>query len=68
MKYKVTIEKLPEDYNAWTEDTPGGIVAVTGATRDEVIRLIKEGIAFHMEGLGDKEPDEVETETVLIEV
>jgi predicted RNase H-like HicB family nuclease len=49
MKYTVIIEKGDRSYGAYVPDLPG-CVAV-GETRDEVLKLIKESIAFHIEGL-----------------
>ena len=49
MKYAVIIEKGDTSYGASVPDLPG-CVAV-GETVDEVQRLIKEAIAFHIEGL-----------------
>lgn len=49
MKYAVVIEKGPKSFGAHVPDLPG-CVAV-GTTRKEVMRLIKEAISFHLEGL-----------------
>ena len=49
MKYWVVIEKTPRNYSAYVPDLPGCIA--TGKTRAEVERLIREAIAFHIEGL-----------------
>lgn len=49
MKYTVIIEKADQGYGAHVPDLPGCIA--TAATRDEVLRLIKEAIEFHIEGL-----------------
>jgi predicted RNase H-like HicB family nuclease len=49
MKYAVIIEQGDTSYGASVPDLPG-CVAV-GETLDEVQRLIKEAIAFHLEGL-----------------
>ncbi|MEW6061646.1 MAG: type II toxin-antitoxin system HicB family antitoxin [Bacteroidota bacterium] len=49
MKYTVIIEKGESSYGAYVPDLPG-CVAV-GETEDEVRRLIKEAIEFHLEGL-----------------
>jgi predicted RNase H-like HicB family nuclease len=49
MKYMVVIEKSQEGYGAHVPDLPGCIAA--GATREEVLKLIKEAIEFHIEGL-----------------
>lgn len=49
MRYAVVVEKGPESFGAYVPDLPG-CVAV-GKTRDEVLRLIQEAIAFHIDGL-----------------
>ena len=55
MKYAVAIEKTPKNYAAYVPDLFG--CAATADTRKEVIRLMHEGIPFHIEGLReDGEP------------
>lgn len=55
MRYAVIIEKGPESWGAHVPDLPG-CVAV-GASREEVLRLIKEAIEFHLDGLmEDRQP------------
>ena len=49
MQYLVVVEKAPTSYGAFVPDLPG-CVAV-GETRDEVLKLIREAIAFHIEGM-----------------
>lgn len=49
MKYLVVIERGRRTWGAHVPDLPG-CVAV-GATRDEALRLVREAIAFHVEGL-----------------
>ena len=49
MKYAVVIEKGANSYGAYVPDLPG-CVAV-GDTREEVLKLIEEAIAFHIDGL-----------------
>jgi predicted RNase H-like HicB family nuclease len=49
MKYAVIIEAGERNYSAYVPDLPGCIA--TGQTVEEVKRLIREGIAFHLEGL-----------------
>ena len=49
MKYTIVIEKAPNNYAAYVPDLPGCVV--TAGTRAEVIRLMREGIAFHLDGL-----------------
>ena len=49
MKYAVIIEKGEDGYGAYVPDLPGCIAA--GKTREEVKKLIREAIEFHIEGL-----------------
>jgi predicted RNase H-like HicB family nuclease len=58
MRYAVVIEKGETSYGAYVPDLPG-CVAV-GETLQEVERLIREAIQFHIEGLredGQPVPD-----------
>ncbi len=48
-KYAVIIEKGPANYGPYVPDLPG-CVAV-GDTVEEVERLIREAIEFHLEGM-----------------
>jgi predicted RNase H-like HicB family nuclease len=50
--YTVIIEKGPRSYGAYVPDLPG-CVAV-GQTQEEALRLIQEGIGFHLEGLREQ--------------
>ena len=52
MDYLVVIEHGPSSFGAYVPDLPG-CVAV-GATRQEVETLIREAIAFHIEGLREE--------------
>jgi predicted RNase H-like HicB family nuclease len=47
MEYLVVVEKGKSSYGAYVPDLPG-CVAV-GETRREVMKLIREGIALHLE-------------------
>jgi len=49
MKYAVIIEVGERNYSAYVPDLLGCIA--TGKTVEEVKRLIREGMAFHLEGL-----------------
>jgi predicted RNase H-like HicB family nuclease len=49
MRYMVVIERGESTWGAHVPDLPG-CVAV-GETRDDVLRLIREAIEFHIEGL-----------------
>ena len=68
MKYTVLIERGPTSWGAYVPDLPG-CVAV-GDTEDEVRRLIREAIVFHIEGMredGEPVPAPV-TSAELVEV
>jgi predicted RNase H-like HicB family nuclease len=52
MKYAVLIEKGDTSYGASVPDLPGCIAV--GETLEEVQRLIREAIAFHLEGLREE--------------
>jgi predicted RNase H-like HicB family nuclease len=49
MKYAVIIEKGPNSYGAYVPDLPGCVAA--GDTTKEVLRLIRQAIDLHIEGL-----------------
>jgi predicted RNase H-like HicB family nuclease len=49
MKYMVVVEKSESGYGAYVPDLPGCVAA--GESREEVLRLIKEAIEFHIESL-----------------
>jgi predicted RNase H-like HicB family nuclease len=49
MKYAVLIEKGDTSYGASVPDLPGCIAV--GETLEEVQQLIREAVAFHIEGL-----------------
>lgn len=48
-KYLVIFKKAGDNYSAYSPDIPGCIV--TGTTRDEVEKNIREAISFHIEGM-----------------
>ena len=52
MRYMTIIEKGPEIWGAYVPDLPGCVAA--GETREEVLKLIKEAIEFHVEGLREE--------------
>jgi len=51
MRYLVVLEKGPTSFGAYVPDLPGCIAAAE--SREEVLRLIREAIEFHIEGLRD---------------
>jgi len=49
MRYAIVIEKVPNsNYGAYAPDVPGCVA--TGDSVEEVTRLMKEGLEFHLEG------------------
>jgi predicted RNase H-like HicB family nuclease len=66
--YTVILEKGPNNYSAYVPDLPGCVS--TGKTLEEVTRMIKEAIEFHLEGMredGDPIPEPTCT-AVVVEV
>lgn len=49
MRYAIVIEKGPESYGAYVPDLPGCVAAAK--TRARSMKLIREAIEFHIEGL-----------------
>ncbi len=49
MQYTVIVEKGSTSWGAYVPDLPGCIAAA--ATREEALRLIRDAIEFHVEGL-----------------
>ena len=68
MKYAVVIEKTPENYSAYVPDLPGCVA--TGETQEEVTRVIREAISFHIEGMREEgiPIPEPQASSVLVEV
>jgi predicted RNase H-like HicB family nuclease len=52
MKYAVIIEAGERNYSAYVPDLPGCIA--TGQTLEEVKQVMREAIAFHLEGLREE--------------
>lgn len=52
MQYTIVIEKSPRNYSAHVPDLPGCIA--TGATREDVVREMRQAIEFHMEGMREQ--------------
>ena len=52
MRYAIVIEKGPASYGAYVPDLPGCVAAAE--TRDEVLRLIREAIEFHIEEMSEE--------------
>ena len=51
MKYAVVYERTPRNWAAYVPDLPGCVA--TGATREEVEKLIRDGIRLHLEAMRD---------------
>ena len=49
MRYAIVIEKMESNYSAYVPDRPG--CNGTASTIEETESLIKEAIAFHLEGM-----------------
>ena len=49
MKYLIVIEETPGSHGAYAPEVPGPVAAAE--TRFEVIRLMREALALHLEGL-----------------
>ena len=67
-EYLVVIEDEGDSWGAYGPDLPG--VGVVGDTREEVERLIREAIAFHLEGLrqaGDPIPQPTAVGTTSVQ-
>ena len=55
MKYAIVVEEGDTSYGAYVPDVPGCVAAAE--TRAEVMKLIKEAIELHLDGLrADGEP------------
>lgn len=52
MQYTIVIEQTPRNFSAYAPDLPGCIA--TAATREAVVRLIREAIEFHVEDLREQ--------------
>jgi len=53
-RYAIVIEDAGTNLAAYAPDLPG--CAVTGETKEEVERLIREAIELHLEGLAEDGP------------
>ncbi len=58
MQYVVILEEGPESWGAYVPDLPGCVSV--GETREEALKLIREAIEFHLDGMkehGDPIPE-----------
>ena len=51
-RYAIVVEKGPTSYGAYVPDLPGCVASAE--TKDEVLRLIREAIEFHLNGLREE--------------
>lgn len=51
----VVVEKGSRNYSAYAPDVPGCVA--TGATRDETLRLMREALQIHLEGMIEDESE-----------
>jgi predicted RNase H-like HicB family nuclease len=51
----VVVEKGPRNYSAYAPEVPGCVA--TGATRDETLRLMREALQIHLEGIVEDESE-----------
>lgn len=68
-EYLVVIEHEADSWGAYCPDLPG--LGVVADTRAEVEQLIREAVAFHLEGLreaGDAIPAPAAVDTTLVDV
>jgi predicted RNase H-like HicB family nuclease len=68
MRYLIILEPTPTGFSAYSPDVEGCVAA--GDDREETIALMREAIAFHLEGLsaaGDPTPVP-SSEPVYVEV
>ena len=50
IRYAIVIERVPgSNYSAYVPDLPGCVA--TADTLDEIKRLVREGIEFHLDGM-----------------
>ncbi len=51
-RYAIVVEKGPTNYGAYVPDLPGCVAAAE--TREEVLKLIREAIEFHLDGMREE--------------
>ncbi len=68
MRYAIVIEKAENNYSAYVPDLPGCIA--TGSTVQEVEKIIREAIAFHLDGLREDgiSPPQPQSQVEYVEV
>ena len=68
MRYAIVVEKGPTSYGAYVPDLPGCVAAAE--SRDEVLKLIREAIQFHLEEMRKEglAPPEASSSAEFVEV
>jgi len=66
MKYAIVIEKAPSNYAAYAPDLPGCVAMAD--TREEVIRLMREGIPLHIKGLLEEGEAVPQSQATVVEL
>jgi len=66
MKWAIVIEKSSTGYGGYAPDLPG--LGVVGETREEVRRLLREGIELYLEETADEAPKAPESEVDYLEL
>lgn len=68
MRYAIVIERGPTSYGAYVPDLPGCVAAAD--TREEVVKLIRQAIEFHLEELrnGNQQIPEPSSSAEYVEV
>jgi len=51
-RYAIVVEKGPTNYGAHVPDLPGCLAAAE--TKEEVLKLIREAIEFHLDGMREE--------------
>lgn len=51
-RYAIVVEEGPASYGAYVPDLPGCVAAAT--TKEEVLKLIREAIEFHLDGMREE--------------
>ncbi len=51
-RYAIVVEKGSDSYGAYVPDLPGCVAAAE--SRSEVLKLIREAIEFHLEGMREE--------------
>ena len=66
MRYAVVVEKGPTRYGAYVPELPGCVAAAD--TLEEVERLIREAIPFHIEGMREEGSEVSQPTSITFEV